>query len=174
MDFPKTVREQDLISLMLVALALASLAAAAVPGARPVGLAIPDHLLERVRGTNPMTIQQSEGSCTGINVNTANSPPAPNPPYVDGNGGCAISGQPCIVCLLGVNSFVPAQGNGAIKVKMALGTLCNNPGSGSGQLGSCQLVGGSLMCNTTGTYDCQNHCKLLSSSVSQQIPARKL
>ena len=72
--FSQTVREQDLISLMLVALALASLAAAAVPGARPVGLAIPDHLLERVRGTNPMTIQQSEGSCTGINVNTANSP----------------------------------------------------------------------------------------------------
>jgi len=160
----KHVRKLDLFSFVLLAFVLASFSAVAMLGLRPAAAAIPDHLLDRVRGASPNTKAQSEGSCTGINVNTANSPPAPNPPYADGTKNCTIVGQPCIICLLSVNSFIPVTGNGNISSN-GTAVNCNPPGTGSGQLGSCTNEGGNLLCNPTGTYDC--------STFASQYPSQR-
>ncbi len=154
------VRQIDSASLLLLAAAFASLSVAIMLSVRPVAAAIPDCLLDRVRGADPNTVKQPQGTCTAINVQTANSPPpGPTPPYVDGSvggaGGCAIAGQPCIVCNTGAfaKSFLPAPGNGTLDVFHGQAIDCN-PTTGEGTLGSCTLFGGNLMCNATGDYDC--------------------
>jgi hypothetical protein len=148
----------DSVSLVLLAATLASLSVAIMLAVRPVAAAMPDQVLDRVRGADPNTKKASEGMCTDINVNTANSPPpGPNPPYVNAQG-CQMKGQPCILCRTSTNSYMPALGNQPIQQSNPQAVDCNpSGGTGLGSLGSCELVGGSLMCNQTGNYDCNTN-----------------
>jgi len=92
----------DRCSYLAVVGALASLSLALVLGARPVPGAIPDGFLDRIRGLNPNTVQQNEGSCTVINVNNLNlfDPPQGPDTAVAWNN-CILGLNNVTICICG-------------------------------------------------------------------------
>ncbi len=131
-------------------------AAANLLAVRTDSAAIPEHLLDRVRGANPDYNRYPDGwTCTTLNVFGANAvSPPPVPPYVSwaGCGGPTPAGSPCITCKEPQNQYqfdevMNAQNPCDYKTQFLVN--CNGAG-GTGQLGAC--VGGA--CSATGTWDC--------------------
>lgn len=142
--------------IALGAALIVSLSIALLAG-RADALAIPEHHLDRIRGTNPNWSEQSAGSCTQVNVTTANNsnppPPPGTGPYVAYNA-CTIVGAACIFCGTGPGfityevSAVP--GPNPVNIKLA-GIVGCVPGAG-GTIGVCDAT---LTCGAPqGVYDC--------------------
>ncbi len=121
---------------------------------------IPDHLLPRIRGSNPKTMKSISGNCTTENVNTANlSNPPPPPgtgPYVSGlGGGCRIPGSACIVCNLMSNYTIKQMQFGNVAVDPNNPQLQDCGSDNGGQLGLCTVLpNGAFECVATGVWDC--------------------
>src|SRR5579875_3661732 len=143
---------------LIVSLAVAHLAD------RPVASAIPEHHLGRIRGTNQNFTEVSDGSCTTVNVNSANNmnpPPPPGTVYIaDGSCNAATVGFPCLFCGIGpgfttyrVESIPSANGVRAKPVQLV---ACMTDPPGSGTIGTCDpfffkcLDQRPYDCNTTG------------------------
>lgn len=150
------VRGRDRVSLGLAATALFALATAlaAVPlSGHP---AIPDRLLDRVRGASPnyyRTGNVNGANCTAWNV------------YVDNSAGynyvtfygCTAIGQTCISCALQNNYVVKSTpGMPLAFPKLIVIVDCNNA-SGWGSQGTCGTGSGQLACDLTGNFDCDQY-----------------
>ncbi len=82
MTCQRDTRGRDRLSLVLLVMALASLSAATAMAVSTGPAEMPDHLLDRVRGSNPAWTRANNGDCTSLNVAAANWPVPPIPPYV--------------------------------------------------------------------------------------------
>ncbi len=135
------VRKLDCISVLLLAAAFASFSAAVMLAVRPVAAAIPDHLLDRVRGANNGQNRTSLGSCSAINA---------TPPAVAFTA-CTQVNQTCITCAQEA-SYKAGGGAGNFDVNNPNNVNCNP--NGNGNTGTCTLVNGMLQCNGGGQYNC--------------------
>jgi len=150
----KGIRGWDCLSIVWLGIALASFLLGIALAVWPASAAIPDHLLDRIRGANPDYQKQSQGSCTAENVYTANLflvPPAV--PYV-GWGNCVVAGPPCILCA-NLNSYLDQYFQNTtmpINWKTPGVVVCQPPAGGT--LGTCTLVGASFLCSASGVWPC--------------------
>jgi len=144
------------VSLALAVTALLALATALAAVRLSGQPAIPDRLTDCVRGANPAYWRAGNpngGNCTSWNVYIANSA---GDNYVTFYN-CTQAGQTCISCALQNNYVLKlAPGNPACYPK-PIGVISCNNASGSGAQGTCTMEFGSLMCDLTGNYDCDQY-----------------
>ena len=125
---------------LMVSLSVAHLADQAVASA------IPEHQLDRIRGTNQAYSEFSAGSCTAVNVtgaNNSNPPPPPNTVYTAATQ-CndATAGYPCIFCGIGAGfitytyNMIPSTNGVRFKPVELVECMTSPPGSGT--IGTCQ------------------------------------
>lgn len=152
----RDTRGRDRSSILLLVISSTSLSAAMAMAVSPASAKIPDHLLDRVRGSNPAWARLNAGTCNSLNVAAANWPFPPTPPYVDNFSCGAILNQPCITCLLGTAGWnynlIANNGTAAAAIPKPYGIVYCNP-SPSGTLGKC--VGGT--CYATGVWNCSTN-----------------
>ena len=123
---------------------------------RDVASAIPEHHLGRIRGTNPAWSESSAGSCTDVNVTTANNqnppPPPGTGPYVNFNA-CTIVGAACIYCGSGPGFITYELSNmpGAKPPSLKPINLVGCMTSGGGTIGTCDI---NLICTSNNPYEC--------------------
>jgi hypothetical protein len=146
-------RACDGVSLGLAVAALLGLAtalAAAPLSGRP---AIPDRLLDRVRGANPAywrSLNPNWPNCSSLNVYAANSAGGSYVTYYN----CAAAGTPCMSCALNNNYQINrGAGNPDCFPKPIGAVNCNNA-SRYGQIGACTSLNGAWFCNLTTNYNC--------------------
>ncbi len=161
----KEVRGWDLVSMMLLVAALGSLLLAASTSLQPAPAAIPEHLLNRVRGSNPSYYQQVINTCTNLVVSLANDEiPPPVPPYVAYDA-CTALGQPCILCLIGAGStdYALEDNDGShpnIWPKPIHITDCNPQPQDWGLVATCDAT---LKCNGGVDFDCNTSAESYGS-----------
>lgn len=123
-----------------------------------VATAVPEHQLGRIRGTNQAWSEVGAGSCTTVNVTTANNtnpPPPPGTVYVSALGCNALNaGFPCLFCGNGAGfvtyESVDQPGDHPINLKPIGLVACMTGAGGGGLQGNC--VGN--LCANQNPYDC--------------------
>lgn len=147
------VRGCDRGSLGLAVTALFALGTALAAAPHSGHPAVPERLLDRVRGANPnwWRVGNPNGAnCSAWNVYVCNSAGYNYVTYY----GCTAAGQTCISCALQNNYVVtqnPAVNNCNPKPIQAVN--CNNA-SGNGSIGTCNA---GSMCVLTGNFDCDQY-----------------
>jgi hypothetical protein len=151
----RSLRSYDRISVGLIVTALLSVSAAAAVLHQSSASAIPDRLLDRVRGGNPSYVRaiNQYQNCTIWNVDINNESGGTLVPYTD----CIPAGATCIQCVALANYVLnPGPGSPLAWPKPIQAIDCNNPG---GNQGTCTLVSGSLVCNLSAAYNCDQYAQ---------------
>jgi hypothetical protein len=145
------------LSPVLLFVALGSLSWAAALAVQPALIAISDHHLDRVRGSNPGYMKVTDQDCSYWNVQVANEGAPAGTTYVTYYG-CTAIGQPCITCLTVANGGqdydLDANDGDHPWVKPRPVQAVNCQPNPQGLLGSCAIPAADWICTVTGVWDC--------------------
>ncbi len=153
----KNLVGHDRISIGLLAVALVSFLAALTVTTTTSFSAIPERLLDRVRGASPSwfrTVNPTLPNCTALMVFQLTSAGFTVVAWTGCNA--ANIGTTCIQCANVPNYQLNATpGTPLAYPKPVESSECNG-GSGSSS-GTCQLIGGNPACNLMNGYDCDQY-----------------
>jgi hypothetical protein len=147
----KNVGGYDWASVALLATALLSLLTAAAIMARSHPSAIPERLLDRVRGANPSYYRSIDQytNCTTWNIYYGGL--TGYVPYY----GCTALNTPCVTCASKANYDLNYGTGTPLAFPKPIGIVdCNNP---AGWEGTCGFMGTNLACFFSQGYDCDQY-----------------